>query len=85
MNLFIACLLLFAQTVSVVHATEHFFHEHSEFCDLADTVAQSDTLPAPEVQVPLTSIDGRKLLHVIPDQVLARRSGTIDIRAPPHA
>jgi hypothetical protein len=42
MQLIMACLLFCAQTIVIVHATEHVTHEHTEFCDLAETAAQHD-------------------------------------------
>jgi hypothetical protein len=37
--------LFFSQTFSLVHASVHEFHEHSELCDLVDSLPNSASLP----------------------------------------
>ena len=85
MNLIMACLLLCAQTIVVVHATEHVTHEHTEFCDLADTAAQHDAqeataqhyLPAQLSTTPLADLEFSSRVFSTPAYT--------DIRAPPYS
>ncbi len=85
MNLVMVCLLLCAQTIVVVHATEHVTHEHTEFCDLAETAAQHDTqeatqqhfLPAQISRTPLSDLECTSRVSSTPSHT--------DIRAPPFS
>lgn len=86
MRLLIACLLLFAQTLSVVHATDHHSHEHSSFCDLADSIAKHGTgLASAEPCILFLPIGEMPLRQSSVQSIPQRLVQTNGIRGPPSA
>lgn len=85
MNLVMACLLFCAHTIVVVHATEHDTHEHTEFCDLADSAAQHDPQEATEqhflsAQISITTHSDLEFTSRV-----SSTPAYTDIRAPPFS
>ena len=85
MNLIMACLLFCAQGIVIVHATDHLTHEHTEFCDLADTAAQHDAQEATAQQFFPAQISITPLADLEFTSRVSSTPAYTDIRAPPFS